>query len=433
MEGMMAGVVGVAGVGGVVPAVPAGVDRQSRRLYVGNIPVGITEAEIQDFFNTAMVAAKACARPGNPVMAVQINVEKSYAFLEMRAPDEASAGMSFDGIMLHGHALKVRRPKDYIPAPAIDMTNGPSLPAGAIVATNVPDSPYKIFIGGLPANLDEQQVKDLLQTFGPLKAFNLVKDIGTGLSKGFAFCEYLDEKVTDRACAGLNGMKLGDKQLLVQRASIGAKNPLQSMGMLAPAPIALPSGPLTASPANILNLAIPAVTLLSSITTPQNQGIKSRVLCLLNLASVDELDDDDEYAAVVEDVREECSKFGPVKQVIIPRRKNLVKGEDKKPEISLDLDGLDSPSGSGGALVPLDNGSPTPAQLFQQQIEKLQKAHAQVQPKERICPLVKVYVEFENCDECAQALHKLAGRRYNGHVIITALFPEGLFLQGTLF
>jgi hypothetical protein len=47
--------------------------------------------------------------------------------------------------MLHGHALKVRRPKDYIPAPAIDMINGkPALPAGAIVATNVPDSPYKV-------------------------------------------------------------------------------------------------------------------------------------------------------------------------------------------------------------------------------------------------------------------------------------------------
>lgn len=47
------------------------------------------------------------------------------------------------GIMLHGHALKVRRPKDYIPAPAIDLGGKPSLPAGAIVATNVPDSPYK--------------------------------------------------------------------------------------------------------------------------------------------------------------------------------------------------------------------------------------------------------------------------------------------------
>jgi hypothetical protein len=40
-------------------------------------------------------------RPGNPVIAVQINVEKSYAFLEMRAPDEATAGMSFDGITPH--------------------------------------------------------------------------------------------------------------------------------------------------------------------------------------------------------------------------------------------------------------------------------------------------------------------------------------------
>eukprot|EP00026_Physarum_polycephalum_P003665 Phypoly_transcript_03678.p1 GENE.Phypoly_transcript_03678~~Phypoly_transcript_03678.p1 ORF type:complete len:266 (+),score=43.87 Phypoly_transcript_03678:944-1741(+) len=261
-------------------------------------------------------------RPGNPVIAVQINVEKSYAFLEMRAPDEASAGMSFDGIMLHGHALKVRRPKDYIPAPAIDNVGGkPALPAGAIVATNVPDSPYKIFVGGLPANLDEGQVKDLMQTFGPLKAFNLVKDIGTGLSKGFAFAEYLEEGVTDRACAGLNGMKLGDKQLLVQRASLGAKNPLQSMGMLAPPPITLPSGPLTASPANILNLAIPAVTLLSSITTPQNQQIKSRILCLLNLVSMEELDDEDEFTAVVEDVKEECFKFGPVKQVL----KNKIK------------------------------------------------------------------------------------------------------------
>ena len=28
-----------------------------------------------------------------------------------------------------------------------------------------------------------------------------------------------------QACAGLNGMQLGDKKLIVQRASVGAKNP----------------------------------------------------------------------------------------------------------------------------------------------------------------------------------------------------------------
>lgn len=42
------------------------------------------------------------------------------------------------------------------------------------------------------------QVKELLTSFGPLKAFNLVKDSATGLSKGYAFCEYVDVTITDQ-------------------------------------------------------------------------------------------------------------------------------------------------------------------------------------------------------------------------------------------
>ena len=93
-------------------------------------------------------------------------------------------------------------------------------------------------------------MKELLTSFGPLKAFNLVKDSATSLSKGYAFCEYVDISATDQvmcrlyvfrrlnvfcvtlrsvcflcqAVAGLNGMQLGDKKLIVQRASVGAKN-----------------------------------------------------------------------------------------------------------------------------------------------------------------------------------------------------------------
>lgn len=42
------------------------------------------------------------------------------------------------------------------------------------------------------------QVKELLTSFGALKAFNLVKDSATGLSKGYAFAEYADPSVTDQ-------------------------------------------------------------------------------------------------------------------------------------------------------------------------------------------------------------------------------------------
>lgn len=38
-------------------------------------------------------------------------------------------------------------------------------------------------------------------SFGQLRAFNLVKDSATGLSKGYAFCEYVDIAITDQVNA----------------------------------------------------------------------------------------------------------------------------------------------------------------------------------------------------------------------------------------
>lgn len=41
-------------------------------------------------------------------------------------------------------------------------------------------------------------MKELLLSFGQLRAFNLVKDAATGLSKGYAFAEYVDFNITDQ-------------------------------------------------------------------------------------------------------------------------------------------------------------------------------------------------------------------------------------------
>ena len=42
-------------------------------------------------------------------------------------------------------------------------------------------------------------MRELLQAFGPLKSYNLVSDRDTGVSKGYAFCEYTDPNVTEVA------------------------------------------------------------------------------------------------------------------------------------------------------------------------------------------------------------------------------------------
>ncbi|KAK3551132.1 hypothetical protein QTP70_013991, partial [Hemibagrus guttatus] len=352
-----------------VPVVGSQMTRQARRVYVGNIPFGITEASVicidysswtcllcelvrqssclmplsqesmMDFFNAQMRLGGLTQAPGNPVLAVQINQDKNFAFLEFRSVDETTQAMAFDGIIFQGQSLKIRRPHDYQPLPG--MSENPSVYVPGVVSTVVPDSAHKLFIGGLPNYLNDDQVKELLTSFGPLKAFNLVKDSATGLSKGYAFCEYVDVNISDQAIAGLNGMQLGDKKLLVQRASVGSKNTA-----------------LTGISQTPVMLQVPG---LMNSSMNQMGGIPTEVLCLMNMVSPDELLDDDEYEEIVEDVRDECSKYGQVKSIEIPRP----------------VDGLEVP-GTG-----------------------------------------KIFVEFMSVFDSQKAMQGLTGRKFANRVVVT--------------
>jgi len=140
---------------------------------------------------------------------------------------------------------------------------------------------------------------ELLKSFGELKAFNLVRDNGTGPSKGFAFFEYVDIAVTDVAIVALSGMTLGDRQLVVQRASVGAKAGQPGF----------PDLPYEQFP------AIPRPIMPAGDVSEND----ARVLLMLNMVTPDDLIDDEEYAEIVDDVRAEVSKYGPVEDVRIPR------------------------------------------------------------------------------------------------------------------
>ncbi|XP_027036042.1 splicing factor U2AF 50 kDa subunit-like [Pocillopora damicornis] len=335
--------------GGTVSSLPQGsqMTRQARRLYVGNIPFGITENLMIEFFNAKMQEAKLNTAPGNPVIAAQINLEQNFAFIELRSVEETTQAMAFDGIILEGQSLKIRRPKDYQPIPGMSETATIHVPG--VVSTVVPDSPHKIFIGGLPNYLNEDQVKELLASFGELKAFNLVKDSATGLSKGYAFCEYVDLNITDVAITGLNGMQLGEKKLIVQRASVGAKtnmNNPDAINMI-PAQMQIPGLDLSA---NLHNSA-------------------TEVLCLMNMLDIEELMDDEEYEEIYEDVRAECSKYGTVVSLEIPRP----------------VEGFEPP-GCG-----------------------------------------KIFVEFGSPDDSKSAAQALAGRKFANRVVVTSFYAPEMY------
>lgn len=105
-------------------------------------------------------------------------------------------------------------------------------------------------------------------------------------------------------------MLLGDKKLVVQRASVGAK-----------------SGPLAAG--NLSSTAMMAPVQLQVPGLPANSQSQSQppseVLCLMNMVSEDDLMDDEDYEDILDDIRLECSKYGFVKSIDIPRP---IKGVD---------------------------------------------------------------------------------------------------------
>ena len=51
--------------------------------------------------------------------------------------------------------MKLRRPKDYVPLPEQSSAPAEEKFIPGIVSTNVPDTENKIFVGGLPAYLNE--------------------------------------------------------------------------------------------------------------------------------------------------------------------------------------------------------------------------------------------------------------------------------------
>ena len=254
-----------------------------------------------------------------------------------------------------------------------------------------------MFAIGLHYHLTEDQVLELLQAFGKVKSFHLVKNEPDSLtSKGYCFVEYADPTVTQVAVIGLNGMDLGGGKVLTARvageragammatptaASMGVPvppapmeprpdaiiingydiealvdaamglrpmptapmhvdqfgvpitrtsnimtpgagvglQPLPPPGAGVPAPAALPPG---TSALDIANAALNAAFgqgVPGQVPPPPGASIPTRILVLHNMVADDDLAADEDYHGLVDEVKEECAKFGKLLGMKVPR------------------------------------------------------------------------------------------------------------------
>jgi splicing factor U2AF subunit len=292
--------------------------------------------------------------------------------------------------MYDGIAIRVRRPNDYNPVVAASL--GPSQPSpglnlsalGLAPGGNAADGPDRVFVGGLPYYLNEPQVRELLEAFGPLRALDIIRDKDTGNSKGYAFCVYADSALTDMACAGLNGMAFGDKTLTVRRASaMGQPKVDAPVALLAAQQAAamqlLAAGGMSAALPGMVDLSAMGGGATAAFFPPPAapEPAPTHVLVLDNVVSVDELRDDTEFGEIEEDMRDECGKHGEVVALRIPR-------------------------------PPADAAEAPPPGVG------------------------RVYVRYAAPEQAARARAALHGRKFGGNAVVAAYFDEERFEAGEL-
>jgi splicing factor U2AF 65 kDa subunit len=166
----------------------------------------------------------------------------------------------------------------------------------------------------------------------------------------------------------LNGLKVGDRYLVVQRASVGAKPGTPGM---------IPNLPYDQFP-EIPRPIMPA---------GENSTSDSRILLMLNMITPDDLTDDQEYGDLYEDIKDECSNFGAVEDLRIPRP---VKKDKSK-----------WAPGEGG-------------QVAAQEAVRADEASG----------VGRVYVKFVESSSASAALQGLAGRSFSGRSIIATLLSD---------
>jgi len=76
----------------------------------------------------------------------------------------------------------------------------------------------KIFVAGLPYDLDDAELEEIFEKFGKVVSAKVAMDRETGKSKGFGFVEMPNEVEAKDAIESLNDISLGKKPLIVKQA-----------------------------------------------------------------------------------------------------------------------------------------------------------------------------------------------------------------------
>jgi cold-inducible RNA-binding protein len=76
----------------------------------------------------------------------------------------------------------------------------------------------KLYVGNLPYNTTEEDLRNLFSQYGNVDNVAVVTDRDTGRSRGFGFVEFADDNEARNAISALSGQEYGGRALTVNEA-----------------------------------------------------------------------------------------------------------------------------------------------------------------------------------------------------------------------
>ena len=73
----------------------------------------------------------------------------------------------------------------------------------------------KLYVGGLPYSVTDQELQELFTPHGTVESANVVMDRYTDRSRGFGFVEMSTQQEAEKAIEALNGTDVGGRNITV--------------------------------------------------------------------------------------------------------------------------------------------------------------------------------------------------------------------------
>ena len=357
----------------------------SKKFIIYNLP-DVNDDEIKDFLITLLNSLSPninTYKSLNPIISFDKRDSGEYYIIEVERHEQVLIMKNLDGIEWLNHRIRIESPKDFFKD--YNDTKGQiairqrinesklfsNLAQDNLNKNNNTNNKYnfnRLLMTGLPNNIEEKEVKKIVESYGEIKYFSLInKKNSDEISYTLCFFEYELPQNTYKALKGLNNMTFADRQLKVQRINNnpekddindnelynennnGLKNATIATKILKEAKQMEEIKKNEKELNDFLNKNKDNINkeaennnkeetvfkdlnegndvdknnknkiTYNDLTIPEFARIPSRVVMFINAVSPEDLLDDSDYEEIIDDFRQKCSVYGTVLNVEIPR------------------------------------------------------------------------------------------------------------------